>query len=170
MEINLRSAGRPISLLVARNADGRRRLIEVETDKGVAALDFANEPGTIKISGSLANGDPQWDSAPRPLATMLTAFIAAAEGAPLDPRLSPQLAGTTAVVASAIRGRYIAHQAQWLEQHIGVGLDPALRYALIELCPEESRSTEAISNIWRAIKDRTGLEQFMSKTALSQNK
>ena len=170
LEISLRSAGRPVSLSIARNDDGRRRRIEVDTDNGVAALDFASEPGMIEISGNRTNGDPQWDSAPRPLATMLTAFIAAVEGGPLDPRLSSALAVTTAALAGEIRGPYIAHQAQWLEQRIGEPLDAALRYALMELSAEEDRNDEGISSTWCAIKDRAGLAQFLSKTALSQEK
>jgi predicted dehydrogenase len=171
LEINLRSAGRPVSLLVARNnEDGRRRRIEVDTDNGVATLDFATEPGVIEISGNRTNGDPQWDGAPRPLATMLTAFIATVEGVPLDPRLSPALAVSTAALAGAIRGQYIAHQAEWLRQRIGEPLDPTLRYALTELRAEEHRSDEAISSVWSAIKDRTGLEQFLSKTGFGQDK
>jgi predicted dehydrogenase len=170
LEISLRSAGRPVSLLIARNDDGRRRRIEVDTDNGVAALDFATEPGMIQISGNRTNGDPQWDSAPRPLATMLTAFIVAVEGGPLDPRLSPALAVITAALADVIRGPYIAHQAQWLEQRIGKPLDPTLRYALMELSAEDDRAPEAISSTWSAIKDRAGLEQFLSKTVLGQDK
>jgi predicted dehydrogenase len=169
LEINLRSAGRSVSLVVARNADSRQRRIEIDADNGAAALDFANEPGTVEISGNRTNGDPRWDSALRPLATMLTAFITAVEGRHLDPRLSPTLAVTTASLAGAIRGPYIAHQAQWLEQRLGEPLDPALRYALMELSAVD-RSDEAISNTWRSIKDRAGLEQFLSKTALAQDK
>jgi hypothetical protein len=38
--------GLPVSLLIARNDEGRQRRIEVETVDGVAALDFADEPGS----------------------------------------------------------------------------------------------------------------------------
>ncbi len=78
--IELKSDGRPVSLVIARNDEGRRRRIEVATGEGAATLDFSSEPGTIEIAGERANGDPLWESAPRPLATMLTAFLAAAEG------------------------------------------------------------------------------------------
>jgi predicted dehydrogenase len=166
LAIDLQSSERPVSLLVARNDDGRRRQIEIVTDCGLATLDFANEPGIVSLDLDRSNGDPLWDSAPRPLATMLTAFISAVDGGPLDPRMSPRLAIETAVLASAIRGSYVEHQVQWLEQRLGKPLDASLHYALMELSAEEDRNVDAVSNAWSAIKDRAGLAAFLSKSPL----
>ena len=166
LAIELKSDGRPVSLVVARNDEGRRRQIEVATGKGAAILDFSSEPGTIEIAGKRTKGDPLWESAPRPLASMLTAFLTAAEGASPDPRLSPKLAIATASLASAIRGAYLEHQAGWLEQRLGEPLDAALLYALAELSADGERSTEAVSQAWSAITDRAGLAAFLSRSPL----
>jgi hypothetical protein len=61
--IRLKSGERPLSVVIARNDDMRRRRIAVEAGKGAATLDFSSEPGTIEIGGERANGDPRWDSA-----------------------------------------------------------------------------------------------------------
>jgi len=166
LEIGLQSGARPVSLLVARNDDGRRRLIEIVTDNGVATLDFANEPGTIATSHERRNGDPLWDTTPRPLATMLTAFLAAAEGGPLDPRLSPALATASASLAGAMRGAYIEHQVRWLEQRLGAPLDSSLHYALAELSGEGRGDGDTVSAAWSGIKDSVALRSFLSGSPL----
>jgi hypothetical protein len=166
LEIGLQSAGRPVSLVVARNDDVRRRLIEIVTGNGVATLDFANEPGTIGISGDRRNGDSLWDTAPRPLATMLTAFLAAVEGDPLDPRLSPALAAETAALGSGIRGPYVEHQARWLEARLGETLDSALQYALAELGSEGRGGGDMVPAAWSKIADNAALRAFLSRSPL----
>jgi predicted dehydrogenase len=166
LEIGLLSGEWPVSLLVARNDDSRRRLIEIVTDNGTVTLDFAKEPGTIGASLERRNGDPLWDTAPRPLATMLIAFLAAAEGGPLDPRLSPALAVTTAALADMIRGPYREHQAQWLEKRLGEPLDPPLQYALTELSGDGQGGRDMISATWSSIRDKAELGAFLSRSPL----
>jgi hypothetical protein len=166
LAIGLQSRKRSVSLLVARDDDGRRRQIEIVTDRGLATLDFANEPGIVSISLDQRNGDPLWDSAPRPLATMLMAFIAAAEGGALDPRLSPALAIATATLAGAMRGSYIEHQVQWLGKRVGEPFDPSLHYALMELSSDEDRTADAVLSAWSAISDSAGLNRFLSRSSL----
>lgn len=166
LAIEVQAHGRPVSLLIARNDEGRRRHTEVETAAGVATLDFADEPGFIDIAGARVNGDPQWDTALRPLGTMLSAFIAAVEGAPFDPRLSPGRAIASAALADAIRGRYIAHQVQWLEQRLGEPLDPALDYALAEFGIDEADNGDSISKVWPAIGSRAELKALLARSRL----
>jgi hypothetical protein len=166
LRIEAQANGRPVSLLMARNDEGRRRHIEVETADRVATLDFADEPGFIDVAGTRVNGDPQWDSALRPLGTMLLAFIAAVEGAPLDPRLSPGRAVASAVLADAIRGRYIEHQVQWLEQRLGDPLDPALDYALAEFGGNEPGNSVSITEAWPSIGSRAELNNFLARSRL----
>lgn len=164
LDIKLRSGGRPVSVLMARNDAGRRRWIEFKAGVGPATLEFTTEPGTIEIGNERQNGDPSWDSAPRPLAAMLTAFLAAAEGAVPDARLSPKLAIATASLATAVRRAYFEHQAGWLEQHLGQPLDAPLIYALGELSTDEERSPEAISRTWSVMNDRASLAAFLSRS------
>ncbi len=166
LNITLRANGRPVSVLLARNDTGRRRRIEFHADAGAAMLEFATEPGTIEIADQRQNGDPLWDRAPRPLATMLIAFLAAVEGSAPDARLSPKLAIATASLATTIRRAYVEHQAGWLEQRLGRPLDEPLMYALTELSADEGRSPEAISQTWSAIADRAGLAVFLSRSGL----
>jgi predicted dehydrogenase len=166
LEIGLRSGERPVSLLVARDDGGRRRLIEIVTDNGPMTLDFAKEPGTIGTAGERRNGDPQWDTAPRPLATMLTAFLAGVEGSPLDPRLSPAIAVATAALADRIRSPYVEHQARWLEAHLGEPLDSALNYALAELSGDEQKDRDVVSATWSKIGDSAALSAFLSRSPL----
>jgi predicted dehydrogenase len=166
LEIGLQSGGRPVSLVVARNDDVRRRLIEIVTDNGVATLDFANEPGTIGTSLDRRNGDPLWQTAPRPLATMLTAFLNAVEGDRLDPRLSLALAAATASLAGGIRGPYVEHQARWLEARLGEPLDAALHYALAELSSDGQGGEDMVSATWSKIEDNAALRAFLSRSPL----
>ena len=166
LAIEAQANGRPVSLLIARNDEGRQRRIEVETDDGVATLDFADEPGFIDIAGRRVNGDPRWDTALRPLGTMLSAFIAAAEGAPLDPRLSPDRAIASAALADAVRGRYIAHQVEWLERRRGQALDPALQYALAEFGSNEAGNADSISKAWPTIASSAELKMFLAGSRL----
>ncbi|MCP1781673.1 Gfo/Idh/MocA family oxidoreductase [Bradyrhizobium japonicum] len=162
--VEARSEGRPVSLTLARNDNGRRRQIEIVTEAGPAALDFTTEPGFIDTPQTRENGDPLWDSAPRPLATMLSAFTAAANGAALDPRLSPRGAIAAAGFAGVIRGRYFAHQAEWLEKRLGAALDPSLHYAVTEL----SRDTDgdAVTAAWATMDSGARLKAFLAQSPL----
>lgn len=167
VDIKLRSDDRPLWLSVARNDAGRRRRIEIEGGGGAATLDFATEPGTIELAAERKNGDPEWDSAPRPLATMLSAFLAAVEGGAPDKRFSPQLAIATATLAMAIRSAYLEHQTGWLAQRLGNPVDEPLMYALAELSTDEERSPEAISRTWSALSDRASLNAFVARSSFA---
>jgi predicted dehydrogenase len=162
LTIEARADGRAAALELARDAGGRGRRIEIETEGGAATLEFADEPGVIHCAGVARNGDPSWDSAPRPLAAMLAAFLAAAEGRPLDPRLSPARALAAASLADAVRGRYVAHQVEWLDRRLGEPLDPPLHYALRELAGGD----ETIADAWSAIDSPSRLRSFLSQSRL----
>jgi predicted dehydrogenase len=162
LTIEARSDGRSAELNLARAGSGRRRLIEIETERGTATLDFANEPGFIRAPGVACDGDPLWDSAPRPLAAMLAAFLAAVEGQPLDVRLSPAHAIAAGSFADAVRGRYLAHQIEWLHRRLGEPLDAPLRYALRELAGGD----EKIADTWPAMDSASRLKTFLSQSRL----
>ena len=167
LTIEARSNGRSVPVKLARDGSARQRLIEIESDRGTATLDFSDEPGFIRAPGFAGNGDPLWDSAPRPLATMLTAFLAATEGRPLDPRLSPAWALAAGVLADAVRERYIAHQIQWLDQRLGEPLDAPLRYALKEFTGgNDGGSAEGIADTWSAVDGPSRLKSLLSQSPL----
>lgn len=169
LAVEAQSEGRSISLILARNDEHRRRHIEVVTEAGRATLDFSNEPGFIGVSGVQENGDPLWNSAPRPLATMMSAFIAAANGAALDSRLSPNRAIAAASFAEALRSRYLAYQAEWLQKRLGEPLDPALHYALMELSSDTDRAADAVTATWQAMDSSARLKAFLAKSRLGSD-
>lgn len=169
LAVEAQSEGRPICLIMARNGQARRRQIEVVAEAGSATLDFSDEPGFIDVSGVRENGDPLWNSAPRPLTAMLSAFVAAANGAALDGRLSPSRAVAAANLAENIRGRYFAYQAEWLEKRLGEPLDPSLRYALIELSSDADRAADTITAVWPAMDTGAHLKSFLAKNPLRSN-
>lgn len=167
LTIETRSDGRSAALNLARDGSGRQRLIEIDTDRGIATLDFSDEPGFIRAPGVAHNGDPLWDSAPRPLATMLMAFLAAVEGQPLDVRLSPTHAMAAGTLADAVRGRYVVHQIRWLCQRLGEPLDGPLRYALKELAGDNGGGqAETIADTWSAMESASRLKSFLSQSHL----
>jgi predicted dehydrogenase len=168
LTIEARSDGRAVALNLARDGSGgRQRLIAIETNSGTATLDFSDEPGFIRAPGIAYNGDPLWNSGPRPLAAMLTAFLAAVEGQPLDVRLSPSRAIAAASLADDVRGRYIANQIQWLDQRLGEPLDAPLRYALKELAGDNGGGpAERLADTWSAMDSTSRLKSFLSQSRL----
>jgi predicted dehydrogenase len=168
LTIEARSDGRSVALNLARDASGgRQRLIEIETDSGTVTLDFSDEPGVIRAPGTAYNGDLLWDSGPRPLATMLTVFLAAVEGHPLDARLSPARAVAAASLADDVRGRYVANQIEWLARRLGDPLEAPLRYALKELAGDDGGgSAERLAETWSAMDSTARLQSFLSRSSL----
>jgi predicted dehydrogenase len=167
LEVKARSEGRSISLIIARNQAGRQRRIDVATETASAVLDFSNEPGIIDVSGVHENGDPLWNDAPGPLATMLAAFIAAAAGQAPDPRLSPCHAISAASLVDGIRRPYFEYQAGWLERRLGEPLDVSLQYALAELSSDAERV--AVAAAWPSMDSSARLRSFLAKSPLRPN-
>jgi predicted dehydrogenase len=118
----------PVSIRLARSAPGRRRVLMVETEAGICTLDFSTEPGVLSAPGiEKQSGDPLWDSAPRPLGSMLATFLEAVRGGPLDARLSLEKALTSAVFADAVREPYHQQQHKWLEERNAYALQEISR-------------------------------------------
>jgi predicted dehydrogenase len=111
-------------VVMARDGDVRRRVIEVEGGGVTASLDFAQEPGAIEIGGVKAAGDPDWSAKPGPLATMLLSFLRAVGGARFDPRLDASHAVAALRLADEVRPVYLERQRQWL---VGADSDDAGR-------------------------------------------
>jgi predicted dehydrogenase len=164
--VEAQSEGATASLVLARNGVGRQRRIEIELDHGPCSLDFSVEPGLIRSRGAEWNGDPLWSSQPRPLASMLKAFLSAVAGGPLDPRLSP---ATTALpganLADAVRIPYLAHQIRWLEGQLGKTMNEPLTYTVRELAGDAASSeSDVLSQLWSAIDSSTRLQAFFLKS------
>lgn len=92
VETRLTVNGLPLSARIERGAPRRVRLVRALAADQELALDFAAEPGTIIAAGRQENGDPLWESAPRPVTAMLSAFLNWAGGGCADLRLDPAVA------------------------------------------------------------------------------
>jgi predicted dehydrogenase len=120
---------------LSRNADARRRSLEVATPTSVLTLDFTREPGTIHESGTVVSADPAWDSVRKPVASLLSAFLDwAVHGRP-DERLDFGRGVVACEVIATVAPLYSAAVTSWLRDKLEAGavLDDELRYALTEL-------------------------------------
>jgi predicted dehydrogenase len=135
---------RPCRVILQRNGLHRLRRISVETSSGTATLDFSAEPGVIRLGAKEVCGDNSWDKAPRPLASMLAAFLAAAAGGEGDSRLSLDTAFTTFTITDAVMPDYRNSVLSWLADRLisANESDDAVRYALAEILQVEGRLPE----------------------------
>jgi predicted dehydrogenase len=132
--IDADAGGLRVTIRLARNAKARSRILIAHTKSGPCTLDFSVEPGVIAAPGAINRGaDPQWNSAGRPLRTMLAAFLAGVRDKTMDERLSPQKALASALFADEMRGRYRLQLQAWLESRDEAAPDAALDYARQEI-------------------------------------
>lgn len=121
----------------ARNSERRERLLEVEAhDDKVFCLDFSQEPGTIEAAGIKTVGDPDWNTMPHPVASMLTSFLKWAAGGASDWRLNIKGGLQACRMIDQVAIGYRESQLAWLESRFD-GHDwndrADLSYALSEL-------------------------------------
>lgn len=136
--------GRPCSVYLQRNGSSRLRRISIKTSNSLLSLDFSVEPGVIWLGAQSICADSCWDHAKRPLALLLSAFLAAVAGEPLDSRLSLNTAFTACAITDAVMADYQSAITSWLADQLSLGneLDPAVRYALIERLQIDGRLPE----------------------------
>ncbi len=127
------AGGLPVTIRLARNAAGRRRSFSAVTANGPFAVDFSSEPGMLLPPGLQGySGDLLWLSGPRPLGSMLAAFLEGVGAGKLDPRLDVDLALASARFADRVRESYQDQQHAWLEAS-GITESVAHDYALREI-------------------------------------
>ena len=132
--IGASAGGLPVTIRLARNAKARSRILIAHTESGPCTLDFSVEPGVIAApERAKRDADPEWNSAARPLGTMLAAFLAGAQSGALDARLSPVKALASALFADEVRGVYRQRQKEWLGSHEAAAGDAADDYARQEI-------------------------------------
>lgn len=85
----LDAEGLAVDARLERRGLARKRVVEARAGRGVLTLDFSAEPGTVSGEGFSESADPLWDRQPRPVASMVAAFLSWAAGGPKDPRLEP---------------------------------------------------------------------------------
>jgi predicted dehydrogenase len=131
MEITCGSV--PWSVVLERNSATRQRAVHLQASNGPLRLDFSMEPGRIAVDGREINGDPEWDSAPRPLARMLQTFLDGAASGVVDTRLDPESAVEECTIMDEAVQLYRAQQVEWLSARLGGPIDEGIRYALSEM-------------------------------------
>lgn len=156
--VSLSTGGRTCHVIVQRNGPHRLRRLTVRTASDTALLDFSTEPGVIRLGKKEVCADPYWDVAPRPLASMLKAFLVAAAGGELDSRLNLDTALTACAITEAVTPAYQAALLPWLRDRLlsAQGLDDDVEYALAELLQADGRLADAELTM-RAIRFRQRL-------------
>jgi predicted dehydrogenase len=158
VEIRMQAGNLPCVLSLGRNASARRRVIVVRTAEDSLTLDFSREPGHITIGGRSCNGDPFWDVAPRPLASMLQCFLSGITEEKIDERLSAKRAIAECRFSDQVLGIYLQRQGEWLAARSGQPIDDGIRYALVETLARHDRTRflgdEILLPIWKSMNRR----------------
>jgi hypothetical protein len=155
IELRMKIAGLPCSISLARNADARRRIIDVEDARGQLRLDLSEGDGRIFDGQEELDKGPAETSTPGPLALMLSKFLECVADGTTDDRLSAATAIEDCRIADQILPVYRRKQAEWLAQRLDRQLDPDISYALSELlygiAPREPLDGARIAGVWSAI-------------------
>lgn len=135
VEIELMAGDILCVIRLERNAERRKRVVQVNAGREVLQLDFSAEPGIIRHGASVMTGDKYWNSDKRPVACMLTAFLKWAACGEIDKRLDigPGLHACRIIDQTA--EEYHSALMPWLIAKLAVPapVDDSLRYALSEL-------------------------------------
>lgn len=136
IKINLLFDQIPCVIEIARNVNSRQRIIKVETEIKVCALDFCFEPGVIYFDGHALCGDKEWDCKPKPVASMLTAFLKTSAGDVYDARLDNSIGLSISRFIDQVAIHYQADVWAWLKRELenhteDMGID--IHYALSEI-------------------------------------
>jgi predicted dehydrogenase len=142
LEFVLAGGDAPCVVHLVRNADRRRRIVEVETDAGRLRLDFTSEPGILDDGTTSAAADSRWADRPRPSASMLDAFLRWAAGGSRDARFGTAAAVRACELSDAVTPAYRAVVVPWLVDRLAngsaAGAGDDVRYALSELLQRDA--------------------------------
>jgi predicted dehydrogenase len=160
-----------------RNGMKRERRIEAECGKGERqVLDFSQEPGRIFDGSDWRDADPDWTTSPRPVASMLHAFLHwSASGVP-DRRLDIQVGLAACRAIEQAQTLYREAQSGWLVSRLSQGggwADPDVIYALEERlqarvrfpAPELERRISRLLNFFDGRVD----ESWLASAATGEN-
>jgi predicted dehydrogenase len=156
-ELRMKVASLPCSISLARNADARRRMIDVVDARGQLRLDLSEGGGRIFDGQEELDKGPAETSTPGPLVLMLRKFLECVADGTTDDRLSAATAIEDCRIADQILPVYRRKQAEWLAERLGRQLEPDISYALSELlygiAPREPLEDARIASVWSAIVD-----------------
>lgn len=149
--INLMINKVPCQIVLERDIDCRKRLMEVFFVNKKLSLDFSSEPGTITDGMYTVNGDPNWQQGLKPSALMLDAFFRGASGTNYDKRLDVSLGLNSTNVIDQCAKLYNIKQLDWLVEQIDDGNmlknKSGISYALREILQSEGPlNNEEIEN------------------------
>ncbi|MEP7311076.1 MAG: hypothetical protein ABI859_00710 [Pseudomonadota bacterium] len=135
VSLDLMLGNLPCRVHLVRNAAGRRRTVEVVTALAALTLDFTREPGLIQHNGVISPADPDWNSGPRPVCRMLSAFLAWVAEGQFDQRLDIDRGVRACEVIDTVARLYSAAVLPWLRARLATAVSPDddVRYALTEM-------------------------------------
>ena len=132
------------SIELVRNGDRRQRILEVKTLNRTFLLDFSSEPGRIMADGvSLCSVDG-WRVKPRPMASMLGAFLQGAVVGTYDSRLDIAIGLRANLLIDKVESSYRAALLPWLAKEVMNSsnyISDDLRYALSEMLLQYDRAS-----------------------------
>lgn len=151
----------PCAIELVRNGNSRQRVIEVVTDQKKLTLDFGKEPGAIYTDATLLSSDQSWNDQPKPVASMLAAFLKGAAGGFRDSRLDMSIGLSASHVINQTESQYHVAMLSWLNKDFlkkQDGINSDLRYALIELLQAQDTASsvpleQRINYLYRHIKE-----------------
>lgn len=144
VKVDIVTGNIPCEIELARNAETRERLINVETNRGLICMNFAQEPGTISCGSLVDNGLTDWAIRPKPVANMLRSFLLGAAGGVPDKRLDIELAIRANQLIDEISPLYDTMLGLWLDEKMSrtsAVLTPAIEYVLSEIVSMEDPSS-----------------------------
>ncbi len=129
-----------------RNYKKRERHVEVELGDGKTyQLDFSSEPGQIFDGDTWTIGDLKWNHSPRPVESMLRAFLQWISSDIHDPRLDYAVGLLACQLIDQTRTPYVSAQSAWLTNQLSKMSDEdseSVDYALSELIQASGRLPE----------------------------
>ena len=155
----------PCQIVLERDIDCRKRLMEVFIVNKKLSLDFSLEPGTITDGMDTVNGDPNWQQGLKPSALMLDAFFRGASGTNYDKRLDVSLGLNSTNIIDQCAKLYNIKQLDWLIEQIDGGHmlnnNSGIIYALREILQSESslNNDEIANRIEKYVKVLTSDSQ-----------
>jgi predicted dehydrogenase len=135
IELELKADKIPCVVRLERNASYRKRTIQVIIEGKPAKLDFSKEPGVINFAQSSTTGDEFWNSGKKPLACMLSAFLALSTSTDHDARFDIGTGLQACRIIDKITKSYYEHLIPVLIEHLSGSkeLNESFYYMLSEL-------------------------------------
>ena len=114
LEIEIYVNNIPCQIQLIRNGLVRKRIVKVDDHKDKYQLNFSSEPGVIIMNDHVFVADKHWETNPKPLASMLTAFINLTSKDVYNKYLDPSIALKASKIIDEISEHYAKSRKFWL--------------------------------------------------------